>query len=223
MPRLLVINDTIARELESLELLEGETLAAALRRLFPEGLENPWSLYAGQGANESLRVSLIEMQDWPVMAGDVFTLVRPVTGAAAPFFINLALSLVLGALVKLFTPKPRRNSSTQSEQRESGTTQLAGQTNVLRPGARVPDILGRLRVYPDLLTAAIERWFWPNSQNIVQFFVMGAGDYEIEQAKLGDTPLAQIADTSIIRFRPGDPVALVACRTAPTIDNLVAG
>lgn len=218
MPRLIVISDSLSREIETLELHEGETLAAALMRLFPEGLAGRWGLYSREVC-ESYRIEPVEMEDWHVKAGDSFTLVR-MPGADPIFWANLGMTLLLSAVVKLFTPRPRRNTSTQSETRESGTTQIAGQSNVLRPGARVPEILGRLRVYPDLLSNAIERWTWPNSQNIRQFFVVGAGDYELANAKLGDTPLAQIASTSSVRYRPGDPVDVVACRTAPTIDNL---
>lgn len=215
-PRLIVTD--AFRERETFALVEGATLAIELMRLFPEKIEGPWKLYA-HCVDEGCEVNAADMPTWKVESGDTYYLVR-LPGTGVEFWVNFAITLLLTAASRLFMPKPRRVPLSQSETRESGTNQLAAQTNVLRPGARVPDILGRLRVYPDLLTYPAEQWTWPNAQRIVQWFTIGVGEYEVANLKLGETPMEAIEGTSSERFPPGTPVAITAIKSAPTVDNL---
>src|SRR5262252_7243281 len=110
--------------------------------------------------------------------------------AGQPTMILLAKNLFLALALAALTPKPRRIRRDDPDT-ISPNNIIAGQTNTLRPGARVPDILGRVRCYPDLLCNPVDVYNESN-QTIGQMFVIGVGDYDYDEAsvKLGDTPLS---------------------------------
>jgi len=218
-PCLIELQDVLAGERREHALIVGARLDDELMRLFPERIEGNWRLYW----HEVAEIHEIRPENAPrfvITHTDVIFLVR-VPGTPA-IWGQLAFAALMSFVSYLLTPRPPRPRLTQfTELRESGTNQLAGQTNVLRAGARVPDILGRLRVFPDLLTAPIERWTWPTIQDVEQFFVVGVGAYVITEKKLGETPLESIVGSSSIQYGPGQEVAAIpVLRAAPTVDNL---
>jgi hypothetical protein len=218
-PWLVVVQDVLAGERVDHALLKGARLSDELMRIFPDGIDGAWRLY-NREVDAGTEITPEQAQQVVLSPSDLIILVR--TPSGAPTMIQIGLAMLLSAVATLLEPRPSRPRTSQlSEQRESGTNQLAAQQNVLRAGARVPDILGRMRVYPDLLTAPIERWTWPTIQDIEQFFVVGVGAYEIRDRKLGDTPLASIIGSSSIIYGPGQEVAAMpVLRSAPTVDNL---
>lgn len=220
MPRLIVIRDVLAGGRAVHELMLGARISDELRRLFPEGFAGPWYLY------RDLVLPDQEI-DWRlhettfVEEGRYILIVRPAgpSFALGQFLWNIAISLALSAVVYLLTPKPRTPRTAQ-EERESPNNAIAGQTNLLRPGARVPDILGRVRAYPDLLTSAIEQWDG-HYQYIEQFFVLGMGLYTIEDARLGETSTFAIAGASYRAFVPGEAMPMIrGLRVSPEVNSM---
>lgn len=229
--RLITIADVHARDISATELTAGVPLRHELMRLWPEGISGSWKLYAREVAPR-FQLSDEEIADWEVSDLDVLILVQ--LPGTVEFWVSFAISILLSAASYLLAPKPRRNQkNTAAEDMESATNQLAGQSNLLRPGARVPDILGRMRVYPDLLTNPLAQWFWPQTQVIDQFFAVGVGRYEASEVQLGETPVTSIAGNSPTFYRPalladdgsttlpGDVVPMIrASRSSPAVDNI---
>lgn len=221
MPRLIVINDSISRETEELELNAGELLARELMRLFPGGIEGEWKLYVRE-ITPRMELGAEEISDMPVHEGDVFVLVRRPGSEAyfIGFVVNLLISTFLTMVAKFFEPTPRRKSLTPMDQREAGTNQLVGQQNVLRPGARVPEILGRVRCYPDMLCAPVEEWA-KRRQTIRQLFVVGMGSYDVTEVRLGETLQSNISGMTWIAYQPGELVPqFPAVRRAPEVNGI---
>lgn len=217
MPALMVI-DAFGADRAEHELHIGTTLAAELMRLFPAGIAGQWHLYDRE-VDEAREIPREQALDRRVEPRSFFVLVhKPGT---PEIWINLAISTLLTAAAYLLTPKPRRPAAKGQEEEDSGTNQLAGQSNVLRPGARVPELLGSVRCYPDLLTAPIELWTWPKTQFLDQWFVVGTGRYSIAERKLGDTPLESIRGASALEYPPGKLLPAMRCvRASPTVDNI---
>lgn len=202
MPRIVILRDTFSRALEAHELGTGENLAAELMRLWPGGIEGAWHLYA-ETLTHGAELTTAQILARTIAPRDCFVMVRRPAGLPA-VATQIIISLLLTAAAQLLTPKPSKRIGMQpaSEQVESGTNEIAGQTNVLRPGARVPEILGRRRVYPDLMTNTVEVWT-RRTQDLDQWFIVGAGDYLLEDLRLGDTPLPLVAGQSVQIYRPG--------------------
>lgn len=224
--QLIVINDALAGEREDHELVVGARLSDELMRIFAEGLEGLWRLYDREIA-EGYEISKVEAMMHVIEPGDLIILVR--VPGTPNVWIQLGVALILSFFAYVLTPFPPRPRATSGEQRESGTNQLAGQSNMLRPGARVPEILGRVRSYPDLLTMPVELWPAPSNyiggsgmtQTIEQFFVIGIGAYDIENEKLGETPIRSIEGASVQPFQPGDEVVKIkVIKRSTTVDQI---
>lgn len=141
----------------------------------------------------------------PETAEDVLAL----QGMEGPFFVveypsDLVTVLIiavvavaaLAAVVFLLRP------SVPNMRPGSANNELSGRTNEARIGGRIPDIFGRVRAYPDLLTVPYK--FFENNQEIEQSYMcVGRGAYDIEQVRDGDTLIQSIAGTSASFWGPG--------------------
>jgi len=203
MSELTVISDPIRCERKTYPLREGETLAHALMRLWPTGLDGGWRIYR-DAVHEDNEIAALDLRYVSVLPGEVYLIVRSMAGQ--PTMILLAKNLFLALALAALTPKPRRIRRDDPDT-ISPNNIIAGQTNTLRPGARVPDILGRVRCYPDLLCNPVDVYNESN-QTIGQMFVIGVGDYDYDEAsvKLGDTPLSSIVGSDINVYKSGEEV-----------------
>lgn len=204
MCELILLADPISGERRTYPLHEGETMAGALMRLWPRGLDGGWRMYRDTVSPET-EISAVELRYAVVMKGDTYLIVRAMAGpAVGAFLLELAPALFFSLAVAALTPKPPRVRDSANDL-ISPNNQIAGQTNTLRPGARVPDILGRVRAFPDLLCNPVDVYNESN-QTIGQMFVLGVGAYEIEDPKLGETPLASLLGSDLDIFLPGEEV-----------------
>lgn len=213
-PLLRVLCDPMSGERSEHELTSHARLSDELMRLFPEGIDGAWRLY--DAALNEIRIE--EAAGWVLSSDELVILVRTPSG---DFGLNLFMAVFLAMVSRALTPSvSRRRDVTSQETRESANNQIAAQTNLLRAAGRVPDILGRVRSWPDLLTYATEEWSDPSkfkTQVIEQFYVIGSGDYEIEQMRLGETPLGLVIGNSVTLYPPGttvEPVQVVTVSPA---------
>jgi len=211
VPDLLVLSDPIKCERSLHPLRVGETLAHALMRLWPEGFEGSWRIYR-DCVDEDNELAAVDLPYIAVLASDHYLLVRDMAGPAvagagfAAMMESFAISLAFSLAMQVFTPKPPRHRPDDPE-RISPNNQIAGQGNALRPGARVPDLLGTVRAYPDLLCMPVDVYN-ETSQTIGQMFVLGMGSYDVPEdgKKLGETPIPRLLSADLDVFQPGEEV-----------------
>jgi hypothetical protein len=218
------MHDPLRGVREHHRLNEGATLASELRRLYPQGFGASWMLHKAQALAEGEIETSVHERTLVEEGATYIVTVKP-AGPVIPFVTNLiisfAISYFIGVVTNYFSRRNQVSPHTEQENKQSPNNQLAGQSNRLRAGARVPEILGRVRSYPDLLTAPVEQWYWPHTQSIIQFFVIGRGEYDLGVRRLGDTPVASIDGVSWNDFPPGSSIStLQAIRTAPTVDGI---
>ena len=204
---LIVINDPIALERREFPLRTGETLAHALMRLWPRGLTGAWRVYRGE-VHETNEIPAVDLPYVVVMPDEIYVVVRELAGAVAfAAFIKalpmLAFTLFTSLAAAALTPKLKTYKADPDF--ISPNNMIAGQSNSLRPGARVPDILGRVRAFPDLLCNPVDVYN-ETQQTIGQMFVLGMGAYEVTEPKLGETPLASIRSADLDVYLPGEEV-----------------
>lgn len=218
---LLLIRHLIDGGREATTLEAGATLADELMRLYPRGFGRPFDLYLRDVRDENL-IPAAQHPTHRVIEGERYILqVRPLGLTVLAYFaISMLVSVAVSVVAKALMPKPKQADSNAATEQISPNNTLAGQTNLLRPGARVPEILGRMRCWPDLIANAQESWI-ARSQWIVEWFVLGVGRYQLDNARLGETAVAGLAGANLFAYPPGTTVPPILCvKRSPLVDNL---
>ena len=117
--------------------------------------------------------------------------------------ILLGLTAVTG-VIRLFFNQRRNNAQRANDTTDrSPVNSYEGRANISRPQARVPDIYGVHRIYPDLVKPMI---FAYNGRSQVIYLLMciGVGEYDINEIRLGDTPLALLQGVTVRVTQPGE-------------------
>jgi len=224
MCTLIVIDDPLSGTRHEYGLRVGEPIAEALMRQWPEGIDGAWRIYR-DSINDGNEIPAVDLPYTVPLAGETYIIVRDMAGAL-PFLGQVFLAIWFSALNYILTPKPKpAYFPSPNNEPQSGNNNLAAQANQIRLGARIPDILGTVRSFPDLLCRPIET-FWVRTQNINQYFVIGRGDYEVppELVKLGETPRQQINGATYHTYHPhdtADPIpSIPAVRTSPEVGGI---
>lgn len=176
-----------------------QELMAAVPKL-PENFE----VYLGSIAKENLitlnpkGVELIAEH-----RGDIIILVRPgfligafaVAGVAAYYgYKNIK------KLLNLFK-KPNLKEQ-KADALSNPTNKLEPRQNTSRIGGRIPDIMGQVRIVPDLLAPPI-RYYENNVETEVVHMVVGVGSYLFEDIREDLTNIEQIDGTTVLVYNPG--------------------
>ncbi len=119
------------------------------------------------------------------------SLVSGAIGFAGNALINVALA-----------PNNKPTSIRQQEAvAASPTYNLSAQGNRIRPGEAIPDCYGRHIHYPDF-SADPYTEYAGNEQYLYQQFCLGQGEYEIEEIRIGDTPIENFPEIEIEIVQP---------------------
>ena len=113
-------------------------------------------------------------------------------------------------MVNVLIPPPRPSAVTSnfgSAPAPSPTYSLQAQGNQARLAQPIPVIYGRHRVFPDL---AATPWaeFSDNDQYLHQLHCIGQGEYDLEQVRIEDTPIASFEEIETEIVPPGEIVTL---------------
>lgn len=136
-------------------------------------------------------------------------------------------SALVSALVPLPTPNmPSFAAGGGNLAQPSPTYSLQGQGNYARLAQPIPVIYGRHLVYPDLAATPYGE-YQGNEQLLHQLHCIGLGEYDIEQLRIEDTPIASFEEVTYQIVPPGSPVTLFNpdVVTAPEVagQELLAG
>lgn len=121
--------------------------------------------------------------------------------------------LFFGALFALaivaMTPKIPKVSSNNSKTGDN-INEASIKGNKIKLNDVIPDIAGRVRVYPSYLVAPRRFFADPRTQSVQMLLTIGKGDFEVPQGdiKVGETPLSSLGNTaSYTIYPPGASVA----------------
>jgi len=131
--------------------------------------------------------------------GTFYVVIEP---AIEPFTIFMIITAIL-ATYSLYTvltmPKP------QAPVAGSSNNELAQRSNQARLNARIPDIFGRVRSYPDLIAQTYT--IYKDGIEIEECLMcIGRGYFQILDMRDGDTDVANIAGTSVSVYDPFTPI-----------------
>ncbi len=145
----------------------------------------------------------------PILAPS-FVSALGVSLTVATGFAGLAISVVGIVLVNVLIPPPKPSALTAnfgSAPAPSPTYSLQAQGNHARLAQPIPVVYGRHRVFPDL---AATPWaeYSDNDQYLHQLHCIGQGEYDLEQIRIEDTPIASFEEIETELVPPGAAVTL---------------
>lgn len=127
--------------------------------------------------------------------GTFYVVIEP---AIEPFTIFMIITAILAAYsvyTVLTMPKP------QAPVAGSSNNELSQRSNQARLNARIPDIFGRVRSYPDLIAQTYT--IYKDGIEIEECLMcIGRGYFQILDMRDGDTDVANIAGTSVSVYDP---------------------
>ena len=132
-------------------------------------------------------------------------------GVSSTVALGLAqagIAIVGATLVNVLIPPPKPSlSGFGSAPAPSPTYSLQAQGNHARLAQPIPVIYGRHRVFPDL---AATPWveYSDNEQYLHQLHCIGQGEYDLEQVRIEDTPIASFGEVETEIVPPGGAVTL---------------
>lgn len=122
-------------------------------------------------------------------------------------FIYAVVVAVLAAVILApdINPPPTPDNPNFAKTNESPNNRLTGQTNLARPLARIPDIYGRMRVYPDLGAKTVTE-FIGHVKIVTEYLIFGRGEYLVEDLKSGETLIDNIAGSDATIYNPNSVI-----------------
>jgi len=123
------------------------------------------------------------------------------------------ITLAGSALINAVIPAPRPSVASMSfgsvgaPPAPSPTYSLSAQGNEARLGQPIPVLYGRHLIYPDLATQPYQE-FAGGDQYLHQLHVIGQGEYDLEQLRIEDTPIASFEEVIYEVVGPGGSVTL---------------
>lgn len=189
-------------------------LRAEWRRRLRTGDELTFlALPAGGGGNGGsnpirtlLSIALIAFTGGAAFAGWVGGLGLQATylGIETVKLAGLAVALVGMSAINALMPVRAGGNSLPTP---SPTYQIDAQGNAARIGAVIPLHYGRLLVWPDLAALPYTEYFGED-QYVYQLLCLGAGEYDIEQIRIEDTPISAFSEIQTEVIPPGGTVTL---------------
>lgn len=115
----------------------------------------------------------------------------------------VAVAVFVVATVALLFLMPKMPGQQGSDAGASSTNSLGNRVNKARPNGRIPDIFGKVRAIPELLTVPL-LMFEDNREFELCYMAVGRGEYEIDADQVydGQTPLDLIAGAAADFYGP---------------------
>lgn len=124
--------------------------------------------------------------------------------------IGLVLTVAAVGLMSLFSgPAPAPMAQSYANPTMSGGAQasptfsIGAQGNAARLGGAIPELMGRHMVYPDLAMTSYARYV-DNEMYLHSLLVATRGYVDIEQVRIGDTPVSSFEEIEHEKIEPGE-------------------
>lgn len=131
---------------------------------------------------------------------------EPRGGAVVAAIVAAVVAVAAAVLLRPSIP----NIGGRNSQQGSSIYEVNAQGNKLKLGDVIPEQAGRHKFYPDVLTAPVRRWSSDNrSQSLFLFMSTGVGSFarNIDDLKIGSTPVTSLTGIEHQFFEPGESVA----------------
>lgn len=169
----------------------------------PTGFEVPTKLFLGDVSDENeIDQGAFEEVNRQLKADDIINIIHRPLGSELIIAIVIAIVAAV-VLTPDISPPPQVENPNFPKTNESPNNRLTGQTNLARPLGRIPDIYGRMRVFPDLGAKTVTE-FISQIKFVTEYLIIGRGEYDFEDIKSGETLISEISGSTFTIFEPGD-------------------
>ena len=168
-----------------------------LFEIFPDGLDpRDWraTLNGVEIAPED-----IDMSAHPE-AADVLVLANKPRGVD-PFTVGIMVVVALAAAAAVYLLTPSYNLG-QSSSKTSSNNSFTGQTNLPRAYQAWPDIFGRNRIYPDIISPSVVEYV-NNVKTLRHYFWVGRGSYTLTDVKYAESDVTDYANSAYTIYGDG--------------------
>lgn len=144
-----------------------------------------------------------------VLAGPIGGALAGSLGFAAGGFASAAITaaLALGGTLLINSLIPPQLASDPARLAPSPTYTLAARNNVSRLGGPIPVVYGRTLVYPNLGATPYTEYI-DNEQYLYLLLVIGQGEYDIGDFRIGETLASNFAGIEVEVVNPGETLSL---------------
>ncbi len=225
MPSIRVVDFT-GTLIDELFVNKGVTFADAAMSKWPDGFEGTTPVVYDPNGD---RISSDDAVTVPMEFDDVWTIrLLPqgpaVVGFLSTYWLQIATIALSAAATYLLAPKipDIQNSQSSYQWDDSDTPQwFSGQQNRVQPGRRIPELFGKIRTYPDLMSSpAIE--YKGNNQTVREMYVVGNGKVVPTDLKFHDESYETIPGSAYKVYYPGSkwPADFPIMRNNPAVGTV---
>lgn len=213
---ILVCHDPAMASFERHKIDHAKTWGDNLFELFPSGLDaRDWELMLNDKVIDPERLNLDAL---PLPCDLLIMRNRPL--GFDPLTIALVAVAASLAVSFIFKPDPFGYDETTSK---SSNNSFSGQTNAPRAYQAQPDIFGRVRAYPDIVSPAVVEYV-DNNRTLKHYFWLSRGSIEVSDVRYADTDIGDYTNSQYFVYdNVPIPTVIEQFANAAVDNNIIIG
>lgn len=213
---ILVCHDPAMASFERHKIDHSKTWGDNLFSLFPSGLDaRDWELMLNDKVIDHERMNL---DTFPLPCDRLIMRNRPL--GVETLVIGLIAVAASVAVSFLFKPDPFGYDETTSK---SSNNSFSGQTNAPRAYQAQPDIFGRVRAYPDIVSPAVVEYV-DNDRTLKHYFWLSRGSIEVSDVRYADTDIGDYTNSQYFVYDNAPiPTVIEQFANAAVDNNIIIG
>lgn len=213
---ILVCHDPAMASFERHKIDHAKTWGDNLFALFPSGLDaRDWELMLN---DKVIQPDALNLDAFPLPCDRLIMRNRPL--GVETLVIGLIAVAASVAVSFLFKPDPFGYDETSSK---SSNNSFSGQTNAPRAYQAQPDIFGRVRAYPDIVSPAVVEYV-DNDRTLKHYFWLSRGSIEVSDVRYADTDIGDYTNSQYLVYdNVPIPTVIEQFANAAVDNNIIIG
>lgn len=213
---ILVCHDPAMASFERHKIDHAKTWGDNLFSLFPSGLDaRDCELMLN---DKAIQPEALNLDAFPLPCDRLIMRNRPL--GVETLVIGLIAVAASVAVSFLFKPDPFGYDETTSK---SSNNSFSGQTNAPRAYQAQPDIFGRVRAYPDIVSPAVVEYV-DNNRTLKHYFWLSRGSIEVSDVRYADTDIGDYTNSQYFVYdNVPIPTVIEQFANAAVDNNIIIG
>lgn len=214
---ILVCHDPAMASFERHKIDLAKTWGDNLFALFPSGLDaRDWELMLN---DKVIETESFNLDAFPLPCDRLIMRNRPLGEIAVGTIIALVAAAVAVAAALLIQPSFGYDETSS----KSSNNSFSGQTNAPRAYQAQPDIFGRVRAYPDIVSPAVVEYV-NNNRTLKHYFWITRGSAEVSDVRYADTDIGDYTNSQYFVYdRVPIPTVVEQFANAAVDNNIIVG
>lgn len=214
---ILVCHDPAMASFERHKINHAKTWGDNLFALFPSGLDaRDWELMLN---DKVIATDALNLDELPLPCDRLIMRNRPL--GLDPFTIALVAVAAAASVALSFFLQPSFGYDETSS--KSSNNSFSGQTNAPRAYQAQPDIFGRVRAYPDIVSPAVVEYV-NNDRTLKHYFWITRGSAEVSDVRYADTDIGDYTNSQYFVYDNAPiPTVIEQFANAAVDNNIIVG